>query len=240
MVLYSINTICKNLNQNHIKTQELVMKSKVLLLAIATSVFALSTSAQEKTTFGLRAGVNFQNVDFEYLGEKAETKLKTGFHVGVNAEIPIAPEFYIQPGLLFSTKGAKADEGDGKFNLSYVEVPVNFLYKGALGSGKILLGVGPYIGIGVGGKIKGDDGQEDGDIKFTNDVEAGDNDAALYLKRLDFGGNLLAGYELSSKLSFQLNAQLGMANLIPKFGGEKLDDTKFKNTGFGISVGYRF
>jgi hypothetical protein len=49
----------------------------------------------------------------------------------------------------------------------------------------------------------------------------------------------LVGYELSSKISFQLNAQLGMSNLNPKFEGEKPDD-KAKNTGFGISVGYRF
>ncbi|HEX6426772.1 MAG TPA: PorT family protein, partial [Niastella sp.] len=59
------------------------------------------------------------------------------------------------------------------------------------------------------------------------------------IKRMDFGGNLLAGYELSSKFSVQLNAQLGMSNLEPKIDGKKTD-AKAKNTGFGISFGYRF
>ena len=82
----------------------------------------------------------------------------------------------------------------------------------------------------------------DADVKFKNDISVTEyNDPKKdYFKGLDFGGNLLAGYELSNKISFQLNAQLGMANLFPKIEGKKLEDTKVKNTGFGISVGYRF
>jgi hypothetical protein len=214
------------------------MKSKVLLLALATTALSLASKAQDdaKTTFGVRAGVNFTNVT----GDDLENKMKAGFNIGVNAEIPVASEFYLQPGLLFSTKGAKADEGDGKLNLSYLEVPINFLYKPTLGDGKLILGFGPYVGFGIGGKFK--DGDAEVDVKFKNDVKASDQsltDPKIFMKGLDFGGNLLVGYELSSKLSFQLNAQLGMSNLNPKFEGEKPDD-KAKNTGFGISVGYRF
>jgi hypothetical protein len=219
------------------------MKSKVLMLALATTAFALTSTAQEKTTFGVRAGVNFANQTGEIGGSDLDLKLKAGFNIGVNAEIPVAPQFYLQPGLLFSTKGAKANEGDNKWNVSYVEVPVNFLFKPTLGSGKLLLGVGPYLGIAVGGKVKTEG--DDVDIEFKNDLDAKDAGDFLagekwFQKRLDFGGNLLAGYELSNKLSFQLNAQLGMSNLFPKFGGEKPEKTKMKNTGFGISVGYRF
>jgi hypothetical protein len=220
------------------------MKSKVLLLAVAATALTLTSNAQDdKTTFGVRAGVNFQNLTGEIANTDLDMKMKTGFHIGVNAEIPVAPEFYLQPGLLFSTKGAKEDGGDAKFNVSYVEVPVNFIYKPTLGAGKLILGVGPYLGIGVGGKIKGDGA--DVDVKFKNDLDTKDatdfsNGKTWFMKRLDFGGNLLAGYELTSKLSFQLNAQLGMANLFPKVNGEKADNTKIKNTGFGVSVGYRF
>ncbi len=172
------------------------------------------------------------------MDEKLENKMKVGFHVGVNAEIPLADEFYLQPGVLFSTKGAKDEEGDGKTTLSYVEVPVNFLYKADLGTGKLLMGVGPYVGIGVGGKWKGEG--EDIDVKFKNDVKTDDDDDVIYMKRLDFGGNLLFGYEFANNFSVQLNAQLGMANLVPKYNGEKVDNAKTRNTGFGVSVGYRF
>jgi len=217
------------------------MKTKALLIALSTTVFALAAKAQDKTTFGVRAGVNFTNLNGKSdASHDLDYKMKTGFNVGVNAEVPIAPDFYVQPGLLFSTKGAKdkvANASDTKWNISYLEIPINLLYKPALGPGKLLLGFGPYIGIGVGGKIKSAAG--DIDQKFKNDVTSAEASNAAYLKRMDFGGNLLAGYELTSKISFQLNAQLGMSNLAPKVDGKKTD-AKIKNTGFGISVGYRF
>lgn len=208
-----------------------------MALGAVLALMAGAAQAQNKTTFGVRAGVNFTNLNGKLLDQDIDGKMKVGFNVGVNAEIPLADEFYLQPGVLFSTKGAKADEGDGKTNISYVEVPVNFLYKPEVGTGKLLLGVGPYVGIGVGGKIKGNG--EDVDIEFGNDVKT-EEEFMTTIKRLDFGGNLLFGYEFSNKFSVQLNAQLGMANLFPKANGEKLDDTKLKNTGFGVSVGYRF
>ena len=96
-----------------------------------------------------------------------ENKLKTGFNVGLNAEIPVAPDYFVQPGVLLSTKGAKL-ENDSKVNLSYVEIPVNFLYKPALGAGKMLLGFGPYVGFGVGGKVELPNGN-DVDVEFEND-----------------------------------------------------------------------
>lgn len=219
------------------------MKSKVLLFALAATALTLTSKAQDKTTFGVRAGVNFTNVNGEDVnGKDLNYDIKAGFNIGVNAEIPVASDFYLQPGLLFSTKGYKesvsGSSDDVKYNVSYLEIPINFLYKPALGPGKLLLGFGPYIGLGIGGKVKF--GKEDSKIKFKNDVSTADlNSDNTYQKGLDFGGNLLAGYELSSKISFQLNAQLGMSNLVPKVNGTKLD-AKFKNTGFGISIGYRF
>lgn len=214
------------------------MKRKFLALSAVLALMAGAATAQTKTTFGVRAGVNFTNLNGKDAeDEKHDMKMKAGFHVGVNAEIPLADEFFLQPGVLFSTKGAKAKEGDGKINIAYVEVPVNFLYKADLGTGKLLLGVGPYVGIGVGGKLKGEG--QDVDIRFTNDVKLSDTEEGYPMKRLDAGGNLLFGYEFSNKFSVQLNAQLGLMNLNPKFEGEKLDGHT-KNTGFGVSVGYRF
>jgi Outer membrane protein beta-barrel domain len=221
------------------------MKTKAIAFTAALLVGGLISQAQTatttvgKTTFGVRAGINFQNItgDDEN-GDDLDFKLKTGFHVGVNAEIPIAPEFYLQPGVLFSTKGAKADDGaDTKVNISYLEIPVNFLYKPVLGTGKLLLGFGPYAAFGVGGKIKS--GDDDVDIKFDKEVNPASPDVFRTLKRFDFGANFLVGYEFTNKFSAQLNAQLGLVKINPEFTvGDT--DAKYKNTGFGVSVGYRF
>jgi hypothetical protein len=119
-------------------------------------------------------------------------------------------------------------------------VPINFLYKPVLGAGKLLLGIGPYVAFAIGGKVS-DASDKDTDIEFENEITLAQYGSATpYFKRLDVGGNLLVGYELSSKLSAQLNAQLGMVKINPKIKDISGDDTKYKNTGFGVSLGYRF
>ena len=137
----------------------------------------------------MRAGVNFQNINGENIdGDKLDNKLKTGFNAGVNAEIPVGIDFYVQPGLLFSTKGAKRDDIDASTLLSYLELPVNFLYKPALGEGRMLLGFGPYVAYAIDGKSKL------GNIK--TDLEFGDEPGGF--KRFDAGANMLVGYEFSN------------------------------------------
>ncbi len=226
------------------------MKKKMIgivsvLTLVACSVNAqtpveTTTTAEKAVSVQIRAGVNFQNLNGKFAGQDADGKLKTGFHAGIDVPIMIAPEFYIQPGVVFSQKGAKdKDNSDNKINLSYVEIPVNFVYKPVLGTGHLMLGVGPYIGIGIGGKLT--DGDNDVDIEFENEISVAQAPlAARYYRRTDFGGNFLAGYEFSNKLFFQLNAQLGLTNIAPKIASLDEDDYNLKNTGFGLSVGYRF
>ena len=207
------------------------MKTKILFTVIAAALFTTTTIAQSKTTYGIRGGINFQNLNGkDNDGDKLHNKLKTGINLGVNAEIPVGIDFYVQPGLLFSTKGAKYDiaNAEVKRNLSYIEIPVYFLYKPELGDGRMLLGFGPYAAFAVDGNIKG--GNNNIDIEFGNDI--GEN------KRFDAGANLLAGYEFKNKISFQLNAGLGLVNMYNRPDND--NKTSLKNTGFGISVGYRF
>ena len=227
------------------------MKTTKIILSAGLVLGALFTQAQVKSpvTFGLRAGVNFQNINGkDFTGDKKTNDLVTGYHVGANVEIPIATDFYVQPGVLFTTKGAKADRdylgqsANITTTLSYVEVPVNFLYKPALGSGKLLLGFGPYVAFGVGGKtsLEGSGQKQDYDVKFQNTVTAKDPKDQAYYKKIDAGANLLFGYEFSNRISAQLNAQLGLANINPEYEYLSGDKSAWKNTGFGVSVGYRF
>lgn len=225
------------------------MKTKIISILTLVMLLSVATFAQQAgtgLTFGVIGGVNFQNLTgTDFTGDKLENDLLIGFHGGANVQIPIAPEFYFQPGVLFSTKGAqdKEDVVTTKIKLSYIELPLNFLYKGALGSGHIFLGFGPYLGYAIGGKVTSEGGAAsvESDIVFQNVVEAGDPITNYYLKPLDVGGNILFGYELAGGLFAQMNAQLGLVKINPEYKGlTTSDESGIKNTGFGFSVGYRF
>jgi len=206
--------------------------------AIALTVMA-SAQTTEGTSFGFKAGVNFQNLTGKDVnGDKLDNKLKTGLALGVNAQIPVATDFYIQPGVEFNQKGAKSNDGNYTTSLSYIDIPVSLVYKPMLGTGRLILGFGPYVGFGVSGKVKG--GGSTADVKFDNDITISDfNTGNAYFKRMDAGANFLAGYEMSSKLSLQLNAQLGLVKINPKIEEVPNDQSSVKNTGFGLSLGYR-
>ena len=198
------------------------MKTKLFtILILLWSALSLSAQGDQKVLFGLQAGVNFQNLNGkDILGNELENSLATGFHAGLNAIIPIAPEFYFQPVLQFSQKGAKNTivVVDVNYKISYIEMPLNLLYRGALGDGYVLLGFGPYVGYAVKA------------IAVAGDVETD-----MDIKAFDAGAGVYAGYETALGLYFQLNTQYGLLNINP-------DDNNSvrKNVGFGLSLSYRF
>ncbi len=219
------------------------MKFKIILLSLSIVLIGFY-SAQAQTRIGLLGGVNFQNLNgTDSDGDKLDNDLMVGFHAGVNVLIPVAPDFYFSPGLLFSVKGA-SDEAlgiVGTYKINYLELPLNLVYRAKLGNGHILLGFGPYAGYAIGGKVKfeGDNDSYERDIVFQNTIESGDG-AEVYLKRFDAGANIFFGYELEAGLFFQLNTQLGLLNIHPEDKRMANDEMVVKNTGFGISLGYRF
>jgi hypothetical protein len=189
------------------------MKTRLISIALIlmlSSTLAIAQSTDKgKTSFAILGGVNFQNLNGKDIaGNKLENDMIFGYHAGVNIQIPVAPEFYFQPGLLFTTKGAK--NLTGTFKLSYIELPLNFVYKGLLGNGYVMVGFGPYVGYAI--TTKGGD-----------------------FKAFDAGGNIFAGYEMAGGIFCQLNTQFGMLNI-----KDSSDKSSIKNTGFGLSIGYRF
>ena len=225
------------------------MKTKLIAIALTLVLSISLTIAQgqdrAKTSVGVLGGINFQNFNGkDYDGDKLSNDMIIGYHAGLNLQIPIVPDFYFQPGLLFSTKGAKNTEGaiESTYKLSYIELPLNLLYKSLVGNGYILLGFGPYVSYGIMGKAKHEGGgvSLESDIEFKNVVEEGDPLLTTYIKPLDAGGNIFAGYEMVGGLFFHLNTQFGMLNIHPE--DERFPDgkTQIRNTGFGFSLGYRF
>lgn len=202
-------------------------------LAIAGASFAQSS-------FGIKVGPNFSSMSTKMDGNKETSKMMVGVAGGVYANLPLAPEFYIQPSLMYEAKGGKDSyEESGvdvtaKTRLNYITLPVDLLFKPEMpnGSGAWIVGVGPYVGYGISGKSK----IEGGSLSASSDPfkKNGATDAAL--KRFDAGANVQLGYEMASGFNVGLNANLGLINI--RNNGDSKNSAR--NTSFGVMLGYTF
>lgn len=212
---------------------------KLIIITVLTFTLLSGTDVYGQVSLGIKGSFDLFNMTIKGEDEdKTETSMVPKFDAGVFAEIAVADEFFLRPELLLVNKGTKFKEATQKttLSLSYLQLPVMFLYKGALSDGKVLLGFGPYLAMGIGGKHK--IGDTEYDVKYKNDVK-GTIQNAVYFKPLDTGFMLMAGYELKNGISFALNTSMGLTNIEPKSNGEKPEGS-VKNAGFGLTLGYRF
>lgn len=234
---------------------------RIVLTASVLSAMILTASAQQRTTtvpigaeqrstvsmtrntgttVGVHAGVNMFNINGRNAaGTELKNKLNTGFSAGADVAIPLGGGAYLQPGVDFTQKGTETPGGI-KTTLHYIDIPVNFVYKPVLGSGNFVLGFGPYLGFGVGGKVTNADGSST-KVEYRDEFDRSVPASTTQLRRSDAGANFLAGYEFANRLSLNLKAQLGLKDINPDMSNEGTNNqTRFRNTGFGLSLGYRF
>ncbi|WP_026063262.1 outer membrane beta-barrel protein [Pedobacter arcticus] len=207
-------------------------------LVFGGATFAQTTNTATTTRFGLKGGVNLPK--YKYVNDdqntSTETKTTVNFNLTGYADIPVGSYFSVQPGLSLQGKGAKYYEnGDDKIedNVLAIEVPVNLLVNLPAGPGHFYLGGGPYAGFNIAGQKKSTilGVESENDLKFGND--SGDD-----LKALDFGFNVLAGYQLSSGLNFGAGYGFGLTNLTPTSTSNT--NIEKNNRLWSFTVGYAF
>ncbi len=226
------------------------MKTIKTNLLLTVLLFAtLCTCAQ---TFSLKAGYNLSNIQqksedmpmfpFEY-------KSISGFHVGGFLEMPINDLFTIESGLQFSSKGSKMElsmndaysiGGDIGIELLinsyYLDIPITLKATHQLNDNLALFAnAGPYIGIGLTGKLKSTlsfMGQEESE---EEDIEWGQNEDTDVFRRLDMGLTFGGGVQMKAFL-IGLSYDLGLLNINTTQEGY----SSRKNKVFKISVGYHF
>ena len=189
-------------------------------------LFAVS-NIQAQVKFGPVAGLNFSTMTIKVLGVNFDSETVMGFHVGMISEIPITESFVLQPAVLYSSKGAdyKILEEEISLSPTFIEVPLNILYKYDVGPMDIFLKAGPYIAYGVGGQI------ETNGIEVDIDYGSGNAD----MKPLDFGLNFGAGVNYNN---FIISGQygVGLANLT----SIEVGNAEMKINTIGISIAYLF
>lgn len=173
--------------------------------------------AQEFFNLGAKAGVNFASL----VGDVEDAKMRTSFHIGLVAEIPLSESFYFGPEVLYSSQGSKfSDEGmDGAIKLDYVQIPLMARYYVSEGFN---MEAGPQIGFLTSSEIE---------------VEDVGVDAKDFMSGFDYGLNFGLGYKLPAGIFLQGRYNLGLANV---FDSDEFEDDEGKNSVIQLSVGYMF
>jgi hypothetical protein len=233
------------------KKIDAVMKNKLILFGFVFIFLIPQTFAQlkrkvdEGIRFGVLGGFSFQSfMGTDYWGDPLGDQLSPCFNAGGNVTFPVIADLFVQPGLSYSMKGTKqniiTDDITKTVILSYIELPVDLLYRPQLGNGYLLIGAGGYGSCGISGRERTKSGTITIELPVRFQPDASEEPTSYaYYKRFDAGVNALVGYELFNGIFFQLNGQLGLLEINSDYGLPN-DQTSKKNYGFGISAGYRF
>lgn len=188
------------------------MKKSVLVIAL----MMMSTtfiSAQEFIYFGVKGGVNFSTINGDFEGSPES---RTGYHLGLLAEVPLSDRFSIQPEVLYSAQGfdvvEREDAENLEYKLDYINVPV--LAKVYLIQG-LSIEAGPQIGFLVNEEI--------GDANLDEDQ----------FKSIDFSLGMGASYKFN-KFFVSGRYNLGVSDIYDNGAGDA------KHSVFQAGVGVMF
>jgi hypothetical protein len=214
-----------------------------MIKRIATFLFIVAicqiSSELHAQKFGVKAGLNLSNVygtDDGHVYSK-DYRVNPGFHIGPIAEFPITKIISFETGLFLSTKGYIADEEvsildyTSKNRFYYLDIPITAKATCIIGKIKIYGNIGPYVGIGLLGKVRFKASIGSLSDSYEKEVEWGDENDNY--RRLDYGLSLGAGVEFKQIL-MGISYGLGIADISSN------TYTKANNRVLGISVGYLF
>lgn len=215
---------------------------KIVNIVIVICLMSVSLQSFSQIQFGVKGGLNLagMTVKGDQTNLMSDQSSKLGFHLGATADFQITKEFFIQPAVLFSTKGEKYKvslvDVDITTNINYIEIPINALYKMKMGKFDLFGFAGPYFGYAISGKVKASEAVlgDNGDSK-EQDLHIGTDKAKDDIKPIDFGLNIGAGIEMNN-ITFDIQYGLGFSNIsVVTDGGNSA-----KNHVLGLSVGYKF
>lgn len=197
-------------------------------------------------TIGVRGGLNLANfcVEDDVETYSDDFEMNPGFHVGVTANFPLAGIVSFETGALLSTKGYKytfeetfegeSSKYDLKMNLLYIDIPLMAKANVDVGGAEVFGALGPYVGVGLSGKYKGETTIMGEKETLEEDVSWG-SDEDDDLKRLDYG--LMAGIGVEvSNIQLGVYYAYGLANI------STMDENGFhmSNRVLSVSAGYLF
>ncbi|TXD54071.1 MULTISPECIES: porin family protein [unclassified Polaribacter] len=198
------------------------MMVKKLWVACVVIAFAGTVNAQD-TAFaetekakdvklGIKLGMNIASVN----GSNANNiDSRTGFVIGVAAEILFTEKFSVQPELLYSAQGAQLRD-NFMYDLNYVSLPIMVKYYVAKG---FTVEAGPQFSFLLKDEL----------VPVNQNSGSSINTAA---ENFDLGLNLGLGYQFKSGVFFQTRYNLGLIAVT--------ENPDIKNGVFQMTLGYQF
>lgn len=202
--------MCNFLNKNnHMK--------KSLFFILFGLLFSVTAVQAQKTGFGLRAGINTDEVG---------DQIKIGPHAGIYYNIMLADNFAIQPEILYSYQASSIpiNNANERQNLSYINIPVMAKLYVAQG---LSVDLGPYFGFLMSARS-----DDDADLSLKADFP-----------QTDYGLAAGASYELPGGFNFGGRYNLGLADVsegLNRNGAIGTVDKRYTNQFAQFFIGYTF
>lgn len=199
------------------------MKKSLLSFIFAVTGLFFASDAFSQVKIGVRGAVNIANVKGQDDTEsKSIIAPQAGLVVYSNLENPL----FVQSGLFYTVKGAKADlEGEeAKVTYSFLEIPLNVGFQIPVGESiKVSPYVGGFAGYALSGKLKF--GGVSFDL-FNDDLTEEGYDP----ERLDFGANVGLGLHFNNRVILSAQYSHGFANL-----GDDVDKANSRTISAGLT-----
>ncbi len=184
---------------------------RIILFLFGIAFFAMNSNAQ----WGVKTGYAMSK------STGRDARFMPAFYVGGFYDIKASEHFYIQPQLLFSAEGSKYRKGGTTYMTThayFAELPVLASYRIDLcKNSRLNFNVGPYISLGLFGKTK------HGQIE-ENTFQSG-------IERVDYGIKFGVDYEVGH-LVYSLMYKQGLQSF-DIYG-------KGKSIGLSAGIGYKF
>ena len=209
------------------------MKKNILSLAVLVAALCFALPSQAQVKFGVKAGLNVDNVNLKNAQANISAKNRTGFFAGVTADVtvPLAG-LGADIALLYDNKviGIKDNNTGDEANktLHYIDMPINAKYTVGLSSlASVYVATGPQFSWNIGDRHWTPQ-------NITQDWE---------IKKSEFSWNIGCGVTALSHLrvGYNYNIAIGKtAEITPLMVGGNAVKGKLKNNTHQISLTYLF
>ena len=207
------------------------MKKNILSLAVIVAALAFAMPSQAQIKFGIKGGLNVDNINLKHAQANVSAKNRTGFFAGVTADvtIPLAG-LGADIAVLYDNKVVGISDGTTEANktLHYIDLPINAKYTVGFSSlVSAYIATGPQFSWNVGDRSWKP-------ANINQDWE---------LKKSEFSWNVGCGVTALSHLrvGYNYNIALGKtAEITPLGTVTSAVKGKLKNNTHQISLTYLF